>query len=210
MCYKRNQVEEAIAQVVGSHSAKRSLEVGMKLKRLLQTDRSLGRNAGSADPAQAAYAFYGRAPPGKGADVWFSEHDVFALLIGLRLLGHGWPQGFAVEALRRVRPQLEREHARILQLDPAALFDARLTAQRARPGDLAFGSADPVFLTLVSVNTQSKDPPLCAICRGHVEAMKFVKQQEAQSCTLFELTQAAHALSIELSRAKPRKRGRSR
>ena len=45
---------------------------------------------------------------------------------------HGWPQGFAVSVLRRVRPELEKEHARILKQDPAILFDQQLTRYEVR------------------------------------------------------------------------------
>ena len=47
-----------------------------------------------------------------GADILFTEYEAFALLNGLRIMAHGWPQGFAVSIMRRVRVDLEREHAR--------------------------------------------------------------------------------------------------
>jgi predicted DNA-binding transcriptional regulator YafY len=50
-------------------------------------------------------------------EVWFSEYEAFALLNGLRLMAHGWPQGVAVTLMRRVRSELEKQHARILNQD---------------------------------------------------------------------------------------------
>ena len=46
---------------------------------------------------------------------WFSDYEAFALLNGVRLMGHGWPQGLAVSVMRRVRPGLEEEHRKILR-----------------------------------------------------------------------------------------------
>lgn len=110
-------------------SAKRSSKMRTQLKRLLDTDRSLGRNKHSTDPEKADFAFYGRDGSGRGVETSFSACDAFALLTGLRLMRHGWPQGFAVAALRRVKPELEKHHARILSQDPAiflttSLFDS--------------------------------------------------------------------------------------
>ena len=47
--FKRNQVEEAIALVFEPGSAKPSSEMRTRLKRLLETDRGLGRSKHSAD-----------------------------------------------------------------------------------------------------------------------------------------------------------------
>jgi hypothetical protein len=207
--FKRNQLEQAIARVLGPHSARPNSELRTRLKRLLETDRSLGRTQRSADPGHANYAFYSSDSPGRGVEVWFSQYEACALLTGLRLLAHGWPQGFVVAILRRVRPEFEREHARILKQEPAALFDAQLIRQKAQPGNLAVDNADPVFLTIGSGETQAKDVPLCAICRGQDGAMTFMKRQGVQSVTIFELASVAHKLSGELAKAAPRKRGRS-
>ena len=32
--------------------------------------------------------------PGKGFEVWLADYEAFALLTGVRLLQHGWPQGW--------------------------------------------------------------------------------------------------------------------
>src|SRR5262249_49947877 len=139
--------------------------------------RAHGRVARSTDPTRANYAFYSADAPGSGGDVWFSGYEAFALLIGIRLMGHGWPQGSAVSVMRLVRPKLETEHDRILRQDPKSLFNEVIIRQNAREGDMAFDNMDPVLLTIVSKpeasrNDQTK-PYDCAICRGPQEAMKF-------------------------------------
>jgi hypothetical protein len=211
--YKRNQIEEALSRAFGERSAKPSSELRTRVKRLLEMDRSLRRNARSANPEVANFAFYHSDSPGRGVEVWFSDYEAFALMIGLRLLQHGWPQSFPVAILRRLRPELEREHARILKQDPAILFDEKAIRQKARPGDLYFGNTDPVLLAIVSGQQPAKEggteTPPCAICRGMQDVSKLLKQEAARSWTLHELVTPAHALLFQLSRAQPRKRGRS-
>jgi hypothetical protein len=99
--YKRNQIEEAISGVLEPRSPEPTSELRTRLKRLLETDRALGRVPRCADPERANFAFYSAEAPGSGVEVWFSEYEAFALLNGLRLMGHGWPQGFAVSVMRR-------------------------------------------------------------------------------------------------------------
>ncbi|MFL5069601.1 MAG: hypothetical protein ACJ8D9_08410, partial [Xanthobacteraceae bacterium] len=62
--------------------------------------------------------------------------EAFALFAGLLLLQHGWPQAYAVSVLRRVRPELQQHHTRILIQDRSQLFNDELIRQRAQPGDL--------------------------------------------------------------------------
>jgi hypothetical protein len=211
--YKRNQVEEAISRTFGDQSGKPSSELRTRLKRLLDMDRSLDRNPRSADPERANYAFYSGDAPGRGVEVWFSDYEAFALMTGLRLLGHAWPQSFPVAVLRRLRPELEREHARILKQDPNTLFDEKRIRESARPGLLYVDNTDPVFLTIVSRQDDPKEGATgalpCAVCRGMEQMFKFVKQQKALSWTSQELVTPAHALLWQLSKVQPRKRGRS-
>jgi hypothetical protein len=211
--YKRNQVEEAISRTFGEQSARPSSELRTRLKRLLEMDRSLGRNARSADPELANYAFYSSDSPGRGVEVWFSNYEAFALMTGLRLLQHRWPQSFPVAVLRRLRPQLEREHARILKQDPKILFDQKRIRENARPGDLYVDNTDPIFLTIASREAHLKEGPTgtlpCAVCHGREQMFKFVKEQSARSSSSTELATLAHALSLQLSKVQPRKRGRS-
>ena len=141
--FKRNQIEEAIAGVLEPGSAKPSTEMRTRLKRLLETDRGLGRSKRSPDPERANFAFYGMDAPGRGMENWFTEYEAFALLSGLRLLRNRWPQGLVVGVLRRVKADLERHHARVLRQNPTALFDDGDIRQQAKPGSLAASNADP-------------------------------------------------------------------
>ena len=71
--FKRNQVEEAIAVVLEPGAAKLSSETRTRLKRLLETDRSLGRNKRSPDPERANFAFHSMDAPGRGLENWFTR-----------------------------------------------------------------------------------------------------------------------------------------
>jgi hypothetical protein len=204
--FKRHQVEEAIASVIGPGSVKPSSEMRTRAKRLLETDRGLGRNKRAADPERGNLAFYSVDAPGRGVEIWFSDYEAFALLTGLQLMQHGWPQRFAVGVLRRVRPELEIQHAWILKQDPAVLFDQQLIRARAKPGDLAVHSTQPVFLVIRSGDREDRS---AAICRGPEELMPFIRSQGVgQPWTVFELGKSAHDLSSALAKTRPRRRGR--
>lgn len=211
MPYKRNQIEEAIFRLL----APRSPESRTRLKRLLETDRALGRGTGSADPTYDQYAFYSGEAPGRGVEVWFSEYEVFALLIGLLLMKHGWPQSFAVKVLRRVRHELEKQHKRILRQDPKVLFDEEAIRRNARAGDAVFDNTDPVLLTIITrsgmPSNEQDEPYACAVCQGMEEAANFGRASggSVNARTTFDVVGAAHHLSQALSRTKPRRRGRA-
>jgi hypothetical protein len=208
--FKRNQVEEAIACVLEPGSAKPSPEMRTRLKRLLETDRALGRSKRSSDPERANFAFSGMDAPGRGLENWFTGYEAFALLTGLRLMRDGWPQGLVVAVLRRVKPDLERYHGRVLEQDPAGVFDDDKIRQQARPGDLAVSNADPVFLVINS-GARERDGATkpAAICRGQAELMRFIKTWgPGQTWTVTELGTSIHALSLALAKTVPRKRGR--
>jgi hypothetical protein len=212
--YKRNQVEEAISRVLEPRSKEPSQELRIRMKRLLEMDRALGRTRGSTDPECARYAFFSSEAPGSGVEVWFAAYEAFALLNGLRLMGHGWPQGLAVSIMRRVRPELEGHHARILRQDPTSLFDQEAIRRNAREGDMAFDNTDPVLLTIVSKSgsgrSKQEEELKCAIHRGPKDAMRFVwgVNRGTGAYTMFELVGVAHRLSQELTRTEPRPRGR--
>ncbi len=209
MRFKRNQVEEAIGRLFEPGSAEPSSELRTRLKRLLDVDRGLGRNKRSADPALANYAFYSEEGPGRGVEMWFSGYEAFALSTALRLMLHGWPQGFAVAVLRDRRPELEKEYDRILRQDPAILFDEEQIRRNARAGDPGVDNTDPVFLLILSQGAQDRSGSVkTAICRGHDKCMEFVRSHLGQAWTTFELVNSAHALFGELARTKPSKRGR--
>jgi hypothetical protein len=205
MSYKRNQIEKAISRVFEASTKSASLRI--RLKRLLETDRRLGRSKRSADPVRANFAFYSKEGPGRGSEVWFSSYEAFALLTGLRLMHHGWPQRFTVAALRATRPKLEKYHARILEQDPAS---EKLNTQKPRAGDLAVTHANPAFLAIRSVGHEDRSyDRSCAICAGQEELMRSILAQgPGQTWTILELAASARVLRSELAKTKPSKRGR--
>jgi hypothetical protein len=212
MSYKRNQIEEAIARISVSNYEKPPLELRTRIKRLLELDRSMGRKFRSKDPEEANFAFFSEEAPGTGVDISFSEYNGFSLLNALRIMGHGWPQGFAVVIMRRVRPALEREHARILRQNPAKLFDQQAIRAGARPGDIYVDNTDPVFLVIASkaqrVADEPQSAPLAAICRGPDKVSEFSRDVGASSVSMFEVVTIAHRLNQELMKTEPRRRGR--
>ena len=212
MSYKRNQIEEAITRIVVPDCEEPPSELRTRIKRLLDLDRSIGRKPRSKDAEEANFGFFSEEAPGTGADIMFSEYEAFALLNGLRIMAHGWPQSFAVSIMRRVRRDLEREHARILRQDPGKLFDWETIRARARPGDIAVDNTDPVFLTIASKAQRGPDEgqtaPLSAVCHGWAKVCEFSRDAGAPSVTFFEVVTLAHRLHHELMKAEPRRRGR--
>jgi hypothetical protein len=210
--YKRNQVEEAISHLLEPESSQPARGLRTKLKRLLETDRALANSEGANG---ANFAFFSADPPGSGVEIWFSSYEAFALLNGLRLMEHGWPQGLAVSVMRRVRPALEEQHKRILLQDPKWLFDQEAIRNNARAGDHAFDNRDPVLLTIVSgsgnPSGQQGAPPECKICQGPAAAHAFFWEvgKGRGALTMFELATLAHRLAWELAKTEPRSRGRS-
>jgi hypothetical protein len=211
MSYKRNQIEEAIARIFDPNCRKPPSEVRTRIKRLLELDRSRGRKLRSNDPEGGNFAFFSEEAPGTGADISFSEYEAFALLNGLGIMNHGWPQSFAISLMRRIRRDLETEHARILRQDPGKLFDWEAIRAGARPGDLAVSNTDPVFLTIASKAERADEgqtAPVAAVCRGVSKVGEFSRTLGATSVTLFEVATLAHKLHQELMKTEPRRRGR--
>jgi hypothetical protein len=209
--FKRNQIEEAISRAIDPTGEKASTDLLNGLKRLLDTDRSLGRRAKSMEPEEATYAFFSQDAAGSGIEVRFQEYEAFALLIGWRFLDHGFPQQKAVLALRRMRRQLEQEHARIMQLDPKGLFDERIRAA-AQPGKRYLNNTAPIFLVVCSSEEDSAKADervinSVTICRNETELMRLIKSHFGLN-TIFELVGAAHLLHDCLLRAPPSQRGR--
>ena len=211
MLFKRNQVEAAISRVFEPRSAKPSSALRTRMKRLLETDRGLARNKRSGGTPRANFAFYTDDAPGRGVENWFSGYEAFALLTGLRLMEHGWPQGFAVDVLRYVRRELERRHDWILQHDPATLFDQQQILQNAKPGDLIVDNTDPVFLVIISQDPRQQSRSVkAAVCRGQAEMIRFIRSETVvgQAWSTFEIVNSVHALFRELTKTKPSRRGR--
>jgi hypothetical protein len=207
--FKRNQVEEAIVRTLGVEHT-RIADLAIKMKRLLVTDRRLGR--GKQGGGHRGYAFYSDKPPGSGAEVMFIGYEAFALLAALVVLNHGIPQAKVVSILREVRPDLEAAHREILQKDPKALFDPQEVRTIARTGTIAVDNTSPTFLTFVKVQARKgMIDATIAVCRGHRELGKFLKEHSVpgSGTTLFELTRLMHRLADNLSKTRPTKRGRS-
>jgi hypothetical protein len=189
--YKRNQVEEAIAGVFELVPGKRASEVRTRTKRLLEFDRALGRKRRSKDMEQANFAFFSQEAAGTGADVLFSEYEAFAVLIGLKMMDFAWPQSFAVSILRRIRRDLEGEHARLLK---------------------ELGGAGESSLAVFSNADHAPDASktLPRLVRGFEDTMRTSRQLGAPNMAVFELAQIAHRLRNELINTQPRRRGRQR
>jgi hypothetical protein len=212
MSYKRNQIEEAIARALTPDGDKASSELRTRIKRLLELDRAIGRKPRSKAPEEAQFAFFSEEAPGTGADILFSEYEAFALLNALRIMEHGLKQGFAVSTMRRVRSDLESEHARILRQSPDQLFDRQLINANAQAGDIVFDNTDPVFLTLAS-KTQSETrgkhtSPSAAVCHGFQKVGEFSRAVRPSGVTMLELATVTHQLHEALQKTKPRHRGR--
>jgi hypothetical protein len=209
--FKRNQIEEAIARIVAPNCEEAPSELRTSIKRLLDLDRSIGRKPRSKD-AEANFAFFSDVAPGTGGVVSFSEYETFALLNGLRIMEHGWPQGFAVSTMRRVRRDLEREHARILRQRPDKLFDQEAIRAVAREGGIPVENTDPVFLTIASkaqrAPGEGQTAPLSAVCHGMAKVFEFSRGVGASSVTMLEVVTLAHGLHQALMKTEPRRRGR--
>lgn len=210
--YKRNQAAEAISVAVGQGVAP-SASLRTELKRLLDTDRSLGRSPRSSDPERANYAFFSGVAPGRGTEVLFSAYEVFALRLGLDVMEHGWPQATVISVLRRARPDLEPMHDQILQWDAAELFDQKKILEAAQPGTLAVWTMRPVHLVIASrkgrPRDQSSDETREIAVLEDDKLMPFLRREAGISYTMIELTRTAHDLNAALASTKPSKRGRS-
>jgi hypothetical protein len=207
--YKRNQVEEAISGLLYPREKEPSAELRNRIKRLLDTDRAAARALRSKDLEQSNYAFYSAVAPGRGVDVWFSEYEAFALLTGLNLLGHGWTQQRVVSIMRRIRPELGKEHAYILTLDPETLFDEAEIRRNVRSGSMAFDVTKPVLLMIISKS--DGEPHALSVFREVTDAMKFLWEATGGggAGTIFECTSLAHRLALKLAETTPTPRGRT-
>jgi hypothetical protein len=209
MFYKRNQLEEAIARTLQVKEA-RIGDLKLRMKRLLVTDRRLGR--GREGGVDRRYAFYSHKPRGSGVEVMFSGYEAFALLAALVLLEHGIPQAKVVSILREIRSDLEVAHRETLQKDAKALFDSQAVKKTARPGMIAVDNTAPVFLAFVKVNARKGmvRATIC-VCRGHDDLVRFLGEYSVpgSGATHFEFTRLMCSLADNLSNTRPVKRGRS-
>jgi hypothetical protein len=209
--FKRNQVEDAIFRTLGARDS-RVDELKIRLKRLLVTDRRLGRNAKSDEEVERHYAFYSEGPPGSGTEVMFSGYEAFALLAAITLLEHGLPQASAVRVIRQIRRKFEALHAEILKKDPATLFDEQAILAQAKPGMIATNNTDPVFLAFVRLSDSSigNKTDSVAVCRGHAELSAFMRRHSVPGLgvTFFEFVGLMYTLAANLSQTRAVKRGR--
>ena len=207
--FKRNQLEEAIALVYEPGLTKSTSEIRTQLKRLLETDRSLGRNKGSSDPERANFAFYSVDTPGRGTENCFSQYEAFALLTCL-------PHATRLAASARGRIAASGK-ARVgeasrpdFEAGPGESLDQFLIRQRAKPGTLAVDNTDPVFLVIASRDQQGRSSTnSAAICRGQEELVPFIRTQgSAKPWTALELVNSIYDFSSALANIRPRRRGR--
>jgi hypothetical protein len=203
MRYKRNQIEEGISRCINAVDSTPSEDLLNRLKRLLDTDRK---------SIKGPYAFYSTKPSGKGVEVEFSEYEAFALLTGVRLLDHGFPQQGVVSLLQHVRPEFEREHARILRIKTPGLFEQTKINAAARPGQIATSNSEPGFLVIETHRTKDGKIPAEGgdgfhLCKNEAEMMRAVKSKLGTH-TIFETVTSAVALHHHLSETEPRPRGR--
>jgi hypothetical protein len=119
-------------------------------------------------------------------------------------MGHGWPQGFAVAIMRRVRPDLEREHARILRQGP---FDPEAIRAAARPRVISADNTDPVYLTLASKAQRESDER--QVGEAHPTSWACVRRVLAPTSRAAHHGQKIHGpLPVRLRRAPSLIRGR--
>jgi hypothetical protein len=206
--YKRNQLEEAVIRTLGA-TDRRARDLKLKIKRLLLTDRRLGRGRRS-DHGANRYAFYGTRPQGTGTEVLFTGYEVFAVMMGLIVLEHGIPQAKVVRILQALRSDFEAAHRDTLQTDPKVLFDPQ--AVQKLPGLLAVDNTAPVFLAFVKLDIgKGRVQAFISVCRGLDELGKFLKEHSVpgSGSTHFEFARLMHTLTINLSQTRPIKRGRS-
>lgn len=207
--YKRNQVEEAIASIMSNGPGAKSAELLTRIKRLLDADRAQGCTKRSDDPERSHYAFYTGAAPGRGVEVSFTGYEAFAVLNGVRMLDHGWPQGFAVSTLRRFRQDLEAAYRRILRTKGRSDFSVMPDQGH---GSLVQTHSSPEFLLIVSdpsTGQPNSAKPYARLFREQQAAFQFQLEHPGRACTWLELVAPAVALHRQLQQIEPRKRGRS-
>jgi hypothetical protein len=213
MRYKRNQVEEAIFRTLGARDA-RIDELKFRLKRLLVTDRRLGRDANSEEEGDRHYAFYSQEPPGSGTEVMFSGYEAFALLAAIMLLEHGLPQAAVVKVMSQVRRPLEAAHGECLKKDWNTLFDEQAIRAQAKPGMIAVDNTDPIFLAFVRLTDSAvgdqKDSGAAAVCRGYQALGDFFTRHSipGMGMSIFEFVRPIRVMAANLLQVRPAKRGR--
>jgi hypothetical protein len=223
--YKRNQVEGAIARATGRTRGPDygpEQELITRFKRLTETDRGIRVDKRASSPLFHRYAFFDEAPPGKGAEIGYTPYAAFALYLGFRLMDAGFPQSAAIAFLRRIRPDLESEHARILRLKPDSLIDHSPQKDLEREisnGLLVRKIENMAFLVVPAgdptgvLYRKGQDGELSAanVCRGPRrlgEVMQHLALPGGVPIISVELVNSAHQLHYWLERIAPVSRGR--
>lgn len=203
--YKRNQALEAIS-ITLDEGRSPSLALHTDVRRLLETDRAFGATA------REKFAFFTGEAPGRGAEVYFSAYEVFALRKALDLLHHGWPQATAVKIMRQVRPALEPKHKEIMKLGAAKLFDEKRMDEISEGCHVTASSACSLYLVIASRKgrpaDQSSDDTREVVIVEHDELMPFLVREAGISSTVMELSRLAYDLQAALEKTTPSKRGR--
>ncbi len=210
MLYKRNQLDEAIVRTLGVKDA-RVADLKLKIKRLLVTDRRLGRGERSGNAGRSS-AFYSQKPLGSGFEVMFTGFEVFAVLVALIVLEFGIPQAKVVGILQEIRSDLQAAHRETLEKDPKVLFAPQAVRALARPGMIAVDNTAPVFLAAVKLDAgKGRVRAFISVCRGHDELVNFIKEYSGpgSGAAHWELARLMLTLADNLSLTRPVKRGRS-
>jgi hypothetical protein len=219
--FTRGQIEWAIAQVTGRTvrpGGEPRHDLQMKLKRLLDIDRTKGIDAAKAWPEFRRFAFLEGGLPGKGFAIVYTPYDAFALLLGLHLLDSNVPQLTVIRLLRLIRPQLGREHERILRRSPDDLAEMKHGLERRiKEGLLVEDPRQMVFLVLPTGagadllhRREQGTIELANIARSPAELVDVVAYLTRISppVLVFELINPAHRLAWWLERAPLVRRGR--
>ena len=209
--YKRNQLEDAIIRTLGTSQAQ-ARDLKLRIKRLLLTDRRLGRGKRSKRRPPGRYAFYSGKPQGSGNEVMFTAFEVSAVLVALFLLKHGVPQAKVVSILREIRPDLEAAHNEILKKDSEELFDEQKIRAMAGAGVIPVDSTAPIFLAFAELDIgRGRVHATITVCRSLDELGKFLREHSVagSGATFFQFTRLMHTLASNLAKTRPTKRGRS-
>jgi hypothetical protein len=136
----------------------------------------------------------------------FSEVNAFALLMGIRMLNHGWPQSFVVSRLRQAHEEMATRHRAILAAAPRPPQQIL-----GEPGEMAPSYPNSPFLIIVS-DEKTDHPDKGSYVRffdNQEVAFRFQMKELGRSCSWFGLEGAARALHEHLISSLPKPRGRS-
>ena len=183
MSYKRNQIEEAIGRIFNPDSEKQLLT---RLKRLLELDRALGRKNHSVyrDCLKGQKTLFSEDAPGTGADISFSEYEVFALLNGLRIMQHSRPPGLNYNHAPRASQSRKRAHPDSQATSGQAIRHGSHMGKGPSGRHRGRQYRSGVFFTLASKD-DATTRPRPAVCREIEKVHSFRRDVGASSIVLF-------------------------